>query len=133
MVKRQTHLNSKLRLKPVIITIYPARVEQQTKYKLKTKIMTFYYQTRTWNSQPQISEETINLWKHLSEKKNWRITQLPNGFYQTEYQDPNEDTWNDVTRRETLKGAEAAIDGSVEHYAKKVDFLKGPKVVKTFK
>ena len=95
--------------------------------------MTFYYQTKTWNSQPQISEETINLWKHLAEKKNWRITQLPNGFYQTEYQDPNEDTWNDVTRRETIEGAESAIDGSVEHYAKKIEFLKGPKVVKTFK
>ena len=95
--------------------------------------MTFYYQTKTWNSQPQITEETINLWKHLAEKKNWRITQLPNGFYQTEYQDPNEDTWNDVTRRETIEGAESAIDGSVEHYAKKIEFLKGPKVVKTFK
>ena len=94
--------------------------------------MTFYYQTRTWNSQPQISEETIDLWKHLADKSNWRITQLPNGFYQTEYQDPNEETWNDVTRRETIEGAESAIDGSVEHYAKKVDFLKGPKVVKTF-
>jgi nitrogen regulatory protein PII-like uncharacterized protein len=94
--------------------------------------MTFYYQTKTWNSQPQITEETINLWKHLAEKKNWRITQLPNGFYQTEYQDLNKDTWNDVTRRETMEGAEQAIDGSVEHYAKKVDFLKGPKVVKTF-
>jgi len=54
-------------------------------------------------------------------------------YYQTEYQDPNEDTWHDVTRRETIEGAEQAIDGSVEHYAKKVDFLKGPKVVKTFK
>ena len=95
--------------------------------------MTFYYQTRSWNSQPQISEETIDLWKHLADKSNWRITQLPNGFYQTEYQDPNEETWNDVTRRETIEGAESAIDGSVDHYAKKVDFLKGPKVVKTFK
>ena len=95
--------------------------------------MTFYYQTQSWTSRPQISEETLNLWKHLSEKKNWRITQLPNGFYQTEYQDPNEDTWNDVTRRETIEGAESAIDGSVEHYAKKIEFLKGPKVVKTFK
>ena len=96
--------------------------------------MTFYYQTRTWNSQPQVSEETINLWKHLSNKKNWRIVQLPNGFYQTEYQNPEkEDTWIDVTRRETIEGAEAAIDGSVDHYAKKVDFVKGPKVVKTFK
>jgi len=86
---------------------------------LKPKPMTFYYQTQSWTSRPQISEETLNLWKHLAEKKNWRITQLPNGFYQTEYQDPNEDTWNDVTRRETIEGAESAIDGSVEHYAKK--------------
>tara|TARA_B100001559_G_scaffold15197_1_gene12869 strand:- start:121 stop:411 length:291 start_codon:yes stop_codon:yes gene_type:complete len=96
--------------------------------------MTFYYSTRTWNSQPQLTQETINLWKHLADKKNWRIVQLANGFYQTEYQSPeDEDTWIDVTRRETIKGAEAAIDGSVDHYAKKVDFLKGPKVVKTFK
>ena len=93
----------------------------------------FYYKTNTWNSQPQISEDTINLWKHLADKTNWRITQLPNGFYQTEYQGIDNDTWYDVTRRETIEGAEKAIDGSVEHYAKKVDFLKGPKVVKTFK
>ena len=96
--------------------------------------MTFYYSTRTWNSQPQLTKETINLWKHLADKKNWRITQLANGFYQTEYQSPeDEDTWIDITRRETIEGAEAAIDGSVEHYAKKIEFLKGPKVVKTFK
>ena len=93
--------------------------------------MTFYYQTRSWNSQPQISEETINLWKHLAEKKNWRITQLPNGYYQTEFKD-QDDSWQDVTRRETLDGAEAAIDGSIEHYNKKLDYIKGPKVVKTF-
>ena len=94
----------------------------------------FYYKTDTWNSQPQTDDKTINFWKHLSEKKHWRIVQLPNGFYQTEYQSPEDkDTWIDVTRRETLEGAEQAIDGSVEHYAKKVDFLKGPKVVKTFK
>ena len=96
--------------------------------------MTFYYSTRTWNSQPQLTKETINLWKHLSEKKNWRITQLANGFYQTEYQSPeDEDTWIDITRRETIEGAEAAIDSSVAHYAKKIEFLNGPKVVKTFK
>ena len=94
--------------------------------------MTFYYQTRTWNSQPQISEKTINLWKHVSDKSNWRITQLPNGFYQTECSNPDNEEWHAVTRRETMEGAEAAIDGSVEHYAKKIDFLKGPKVVKTF-
>ena len=92
----------------------------------------FYYKTNTWNGHPQISEETINLWKHLAEKKNWRIVQLPNGFYQTEYKDMD-DVWVDVTRRETIEGAEAAIDGSIEHYNKKLEFLKGPKVVKTFK
>ena len=91
----------------------------------------FYYKTNTWSSQPQTSKETIDLWNHLSEKKNWRITQLPNGFYQTEYKD-QDDSWQDVTRRETIEGAEAAIDGSIEHYEKRLDFIKGPKVVKTF-
>ena len=92
----------------------------------------FYYKTNTWNSQPQITEEAVKMWEHLSEKKNWRIVQLPNGFYQTEYQDLDE-AWNDVTRRETIDGAEQAIDGSIEHYTKRLDFMKGPKVVKTFK
>ena len=96
--------------------------------------MTFYYQTQTWDSQPQITQETINLWKHVAEKKNWRIVQLPNGFYQTEYQDlTKEETWHDVTRRETLEQAEKAIDSSVAHYVKKLEFIDGPKVVKTFK
>ena len=63
--------------------------------------MTFFYQTQTWNSQPQLTQETLNLWKHLAEKKNWRIVQLPNGFYQTEHQDLiKKETWHDVTRRE---------------------------------
>ena len=92
----------------------------------------FYYKTNTWNSQPQITEEAVKMWEHLSEKKNWRIVQLPNGFYQTEYQDLDK-AWNDVTRRETIESAEAAIDGSIEHYTKRLDFMKGPKVVKTFK
>jgi|TARA_R100000084_G_C4609220_1_gene127193 hypothetical protein len=93
----------------------------------------FYYKTTTWdNSNPSVSEETKNFWKHLVEKKNWRIVQLPNGFYQTEYKDLD-DHWTDVTRRETVEGAEAAIDGSIEHYTKRLDFLKGPKVVKEFK
>ena len=95
--------------------------------------MTFFYQTQSWSSQPQISDETKQLWEHVSEKASWRIVQLPNGFYQTEYQDPNKETWIDVTRRETIEGAEQAIDSSVEHYTKKLDYLKGPKVVKTFK
>ena len=96
--------------------------------------MTYLYyktSTATYNQKP--SEETINQWKHLSEKKNWRITQLPNGFFQTECKYIDQDKWQDVTRRETIEGAEAAIDGSVDHFSKKVEASKGPKVVKTFK
>jgi len=94
----------------------------------------FYYKTNTWNSQPQVTEDQIELWKHLAAKKNWRIVQLPNGYYQTEHLDmQKKDVWLDVTRRETLEGAEQAIDGSIDHYGKKLEFLKGPKVVKTFK
>ena len=93
-----------------------------------------YYKTNTWssNSEPQISEETKNLWEIYSKKKNWRITQLPNGYYQTEWKDDN-DNWEGVTRRETIEGAEQAIDSSVEHYAKKIKLAEGPQIVKTFK
>ena len=93
-----------------------------------------YYKTSTYSGTPKVNENTINQWTHLSDKSNWRITQLPNGFYQTECQNPdNEKEWHDVTRRETMDGAEAAIDGSVDHFAKKLEATKGPKVVKTFK
>jgi len=95
--------------------------------------MTFLYtRTNTWNSAPQPTEETIKYWKHISQKKNWRIVQLPNGFLQTEYKSIDSDDWIDVTRRETIDGAEQAIDASIEHYSKKLEFTKGPKVVKTF-
>ena len=93
-----------------------------------------YYRSTTSTSQPQISEKQVAEWKHLAEKKNWRITQLPNGYYQTEVnRSEDEDNWVDITRRETMEGAEAAIEGSVEHFAKKLEYIKGPKVVKTFK
>ena len=96
--------------------------------------MTLFYQTNSWSSQPQFSEQTIDLFKHVAKKKNWRIVQLPNGFYQTEYLDPNKkDSWIDVTRRETLEGAEQAIDASLEHYKRKIAYIHGPQVVKTFK
>jgi hypothetical protein len=96
--------------------------------------MTFYYQTSSWSSQPQITEETKQIWEHIVQKKNWRIVQLPNGFYQTEYLDPKkEDSWIDVTRRETMEGAESAIDASINHYEKKLAHVRGPQVVKTFK
>ena len=44
----------------------------------------------------------------------------------------NEKDWHDVTRRETVEGAETAINGSVDHFSKKLESIKGPKVVKTF-
>ena len=82
---------------------------------------------------PVLNGFFVWLWKHISEKKNWRIVQLPNGFLQTEYKSIDDpDTWIDVTRRETITGAEQAIDASIEHYSKKLEFIKGPKVVKTF-
>ena len=93
-----------------------------------------YYRSTTSTSQPQISEKQTAEWEHLAEKKNWRITQLSNGYYQTEVNDVNnEERWVDVTRRETIEGAEAAIEGSVDHFSKKLEYIKGPKVVKTFK
>ena len=86
--------------------------------------MTLYYQTNSWSSQPQPGENRTKLWKHIAEKKNWRITQLPNGYYQTEYKDidcpcdPEKDTccekWHDVTRRETMEAAETSIDNAME-------------------
>ena len=94
--------------------------------------MTFYMTRIASKSNIMTDDETIKLWKHIANKSNWRITQLPNGYYQTEYKHPDEDIWVDVTRRETIEGAEQAIDSSVEHYQKKVDFSNGPKVVKTF-
>ena len=93
-----------------------------------------YYKTSTitaGNQKP--NEKTINQWKHLADKANWRITQLPNGFFQTECKHDIESTWHDVTRRETIEGAENAIDGSIDHFTKKVEATAGPKVVKTFK
>ena len=94
--------------------------------------MTLFYQTQSWTSQPQPTEETIKAWEHASTKANWRIVQLPNGFYQTEIKTEDND-WKDITRRETVEGAEQAIDASIEHYNKKLEFSKGPKVIKTNK
>ena len=92
-----------------------------------------YYKSSTYTTEPKVSDKQLEEWKHLAEKKNWRITQLPNGYYQTEVNSPdNDEHWVDITRRETMEGAEAAIEGSVEHFSKKLEYIKGPKVVKTF-
>ena len=44
--------------------------------------MTFFYETTSWSSQQQPDENRLKLWKHIADKKNWRIVQLPNGYYQ---------------------------------------------------
>ena len=94
--------------------------------------MTFLYTSRDFSSTTRPDQRMINLWKHITTKSNWRIVQLPNGFLQTEYKDMESEDWIDVTRRETLQGAEQAIDASIEHYSKKLEFLEGPKVIRTF-
>ena len=92
-----------------------------------------YYKTSSWTGNPQVNEKTKEQWEHLANKANWRITQLPNGFYQTECSNPDNEEWHAVTRRETIEGAEAAIDGSIDHFSKKLEAIQGPKVIKTFK
>ena len=92
-----------------------------------------YYKSSYTTNTTKPNEKTINNWKHLAEKKNWRITQLANGYYQTEVSEPDTENWHPVTRRETTEGAETAIDGSIDHFSKKLDSIKGPKVIKTFK
>ena len=95
--------------------------------------MTYLYYKTSSTGTIKPNEKTINQWKHLATKKNWRITQLPNGFYQTECLNPDNMTeWHDVTRRETIEGAESAINGSVEDFSSELEATKGPKVVKTF-
>ena len=94
----------------------------------------FYYRGTTRTSEPKISQKQFDEWQHLAEKKNWRITQLANGYYQTEVNKPEDvDQWVDITRRETLEGAEQAIESSLDHCAKKIEYIQGPKVVKTVK
>ena len=93
----------------------------------------FYYKSNTWanDENNQIPKETLDVWKSCVEKKNWRITQLHNGYYQAELKDLNGE-WKGITRRESIKGAEKAIDASIEHYTQKLKLAEGPVVVKTF-
>ena len=93
-----------------------------------------YYRSTSTGGQQKADPKTKKQWEHLANKENWRITQLPNGFYQAEVSHPDiDDTWSDVTRRETLEGAESAIDGSVDYFTKKLEATQGAKVIKTFK
>jgi len=77
-----------------------------------------------------ITEENKELWEKITQKKNWRIVKLPNGYYQSEYF--HDEKWVDVTRRATMESCEKAIDDSIEYYKKKLETPKGPVVVKTF-
>ena len=92
-----------------------------------------YYKSSYTTNTTKPNEKTMNQWKHLATKKNWRITQLPNGFYQTECSNPENEEWHAVTRRETIEGAETAINGSIDHFSKKIEATQGPKVIKTLK
>ena len=92
-----------------------------------------YYKTSTSTHTMKPNKNEIEQWTHMSDKSKWRITQLPNGYYQTEVSNPqDEESWHSVTRREPLEGAESAIDGSINYFSKKLEATKGPKVVKTF-
>lgn len=106
--------------------------------------MTYYYQftnaTTAAVNQIERQKELKKFLSHVSEKKNWRIVELPNGYYQAEYAPLTcDDTcsecdcqWVDVTRRETIESCEKSIDTSVEHYRRKLRAFDGPRVVKTF-
>jgi len=94
--------------------------------------MTFYYKTTSWSNSSPVNQKTVDFYKHLADKSNWRIVELPNGFFQTEFKDIDTQEWRDVTRRESIEAAERAIDKSIEHYKYKLQFVDGPKVVKTF-
>ena len=78
--------------------------------------------------------ENRNTLLHVTDKSNWRIVQLSNGYYQTEVSNPLDvDTWIDVTRRASIEEAEAAIDSSIEFFSGKLADLCDTQVVKTFK
>jgi hypothetical protein len=49
----------------------------------------FYYKTNSWSNgkQPNSKRNLTTVWKSYAKKKNWRITQLPNGYYQAEWQE----------------------------------------------
>ena len=118
-------------------------LETKASKTLKPIIMTTYYwKSASWSNKSTDQNPTqseIDLWENLTRKKNWRITELYNGYFQTEFYNTSvdfggkEDQWVPITRRQTIEDAEAAIDESISHYKKRIELSKGPKVVKTFK
>lgn len=93
--------------------------------------MTYFYQMYTKSQGDEVvSEENKKIWEQKINKKNWRIVQLPNGYYQSEYLYNGE--WIDVTRRSTIDACEKAINESIDYYKKRMEPPKMPIVVKTF-
>lgn len=81
-------------------------------------------------SSPKPPKPQLDRWASMVEKENWRITQLPNGYYQTEVD--CEGVWESVTRRKTLEDAELAIDNSIEYFERKLEVERNPTVIKTY-
>ena len=48
-----------------------------------------YYNSSAYTTEPKISDNQIAEWKHLAAKTNWKITHLPNGYYQPEENTPD--------------------------------------------
>lgn len=98
--------------------------------------MNEYYESRTdmvdLNDNP--GESTLKAWAHLSDVRNWRITQLPNGYYQSEVVDPHDEyIWHGITRRSCLDDIEEAVYESVCHYRRKAHKSGFKTIIKTFK
>jgi len=89
----------------------------------------------TYNAKPINTTEHL---ERLTHKRNWRIIELPSGYFQAEFQ--GNSSWYPMTRRETVDLCEEAIDASIEHYKTRMAYgsahetarREGPKVAKTF-
>jgi len=38
--------------------------------------MTFYYKTTSWSNSSPVNQKTVDFYKHLADKSNWRIVEL---------------------------------------------------------
>lgn len=92
--------------------------------------MTIFYASSTVRRMP--TKDQMETWEHLSQKRNWRIVKLPNGYFQTEFKSlHNENYFSAMTRRATVEEAEKAIDETIMHFKEKIAEFT-PEVVKTF-
>jgi hypothetical protein len=101
--------------------------------------MTYFYRYSTSSTSEDgkpTKVMTEDQWQHIATKSNWRIVQLANGYYQTEYKEygceGDDCTWIDSTRRETIETAESSIDTTIAHYQRRLAMSNSPVIVKTF-